>query len=269
MLVAAKPARGRPSRLWRCTDTLPPSCPRAMVLIHVKYGEASMASAVFNPDCESATLLDYVRKRCVKDTEAYARGADARVSAFIGEVANDLQRARASLDRCNRNAAAEVDPEADPEVDAEDADAQAEQEALAAAATQAAAKVEELEQLEALRTAQKDALISGVGLFEGLDAVDLQEEGGAALNLRSDPKRNAKDVLGHRKTYVVVRVGAPPRPPPEPREPSAEEGGDAEPEAEAPGPDPDAIIPLTFEVPPDPVEEPAAEAGAAEEGAAE
>ena len=249
-----------------------------MVLIHVKYGEASMAPAVFNPDCESATLLDYVRKRCVKDTEAYARGADARVSAFIGEVANDLQRARASLDRCNRNAAAEVDlevdpeadpevdPEADPEVDAEDADAQAEKEALAAAATQAAAKVEELEQLEALRTAQKDALISGVGLFEGLDAVDLQEEGGAALNLRSDPKRNAKDVLGHRKTYVVVRVGAPPRPPPEPREPNAEEGGDAEPEA---GPDPDAIIPLTFEVPPDPVEEPAAEAPVAEEGAAE
>jgi len=233
-----------------------------MVLIHVKYGEASMAPAVFNPDCESATLLDYVRKRCVKDTEAYARGADARVSAFIGEVANDLQRARASLDRCNRNAAAEVDPE----VDAEDADAQAEKEALAAAATQAAAKVEELEQLEALRTAQKDALISGVGLFEGLDAVDLQEEGGAALNLRSDPKRNAKDVLGHRKTYVVVRVGAPPRPPPEPREPNAEEGGDAEPEA---GPDPDAIIPLTFEVPPDPVEEPAAEAPVAEEGAAE
>ena len=30
------------------------------------------------------------------------------------------------------------------------------------------------------------------------------------MNLRSDPKRNAKDVLGHRKTYVVVRVGEPP-----------------------------------------------------------
>ena len=41
-----------------------------MVLVHVKYGEASMAPAVFNPDCDSATLLDYVRRRAVKDTEA-------------------------------------------------------------------------------------------------------------------------------------------------------------------------------------------------------
>ena len=61
-----------------------------MVLVHVKYGEASMPPAVFNPDCDSATLLDYVRRRAVKDTEAYARQADARVSAFVGEVANDL-----------------------------------------------------------------------------------------------------------------------------------------------------------------------------------
>ena len=102
----------------------------------------------------------------------------------------------------------------------------------------------------------------------GLDAVDLQEEGGAALNLRSDPKRNAKDVLGHRKTYVVVRVGEPPRPPREPTDGEAGEEGDeaAEPEA---GPDPDALVPLTFELPADPVEpveEPAAEP-AAEEGA--
>ena len=58
----------------------------SMVLVHVKYGEASMAPAVFNPDCDSATLLDYVRRRAVKDTEAYARQADARVSAFVGEV---------------------------------------------------------------------------------------------------------------------------------------------------------------------------------------
>ena len=92
-------------------------------------------------------------------------------------------------------------------------------------------------------------------------------EGGAALNLRSDPKRNAKDVLGHRKTYVVVRVGEPPRPPREPADGEAgEEGEEPEPEA---GPDPDALVPLTFELPPDPVEpveEPAAEP-AAEEGA--
>ena len=75
----------------------------SMVLVHVKYGEASMAPAVFNPDCDSATLLDYVRRRAVKDTEAYARQADARVSAFVGEVANDLARARASADRISRS----------------------------------------------------------------------------------------------------------------------------------------------------------------------
>ena len=117
-----------------------------------------------------------------------------------------------------------------------------------------------------MRTAQKDALINGVGLFKGLDAVDLQEEGGAALNLRSDPKRNAKDVLGHRKTYVVVRVGEPPKPPREPTDEEAGEGEEPEPEA---GPDPDALVPLTFELPADPVEpveEPAAEPDA-EEGA--
>ena len=92
-----------------------------------------------------------------------------------------------------------------------------------------------------MRTAQKDALIGGVGLFKGLDGVDLQEEGGAALNLRSDPKRNAKDVLGHRKTYVVVRVGEPPKPPREPTDEEAGEGEEPEPEA---GPDPDALVPL-------------------------
>ena len=64
-----------------------------MVLVHVKYGEASMAPAVFNPDCDSATLLDYVRRRAVKDTEAYARQADARVSAFVGDVAKAQSRA--------------------------------------------------------------------------------------------------------------------------------------------------------------------------------
>ena len=82
-----------------------------------------------------------------------------------------------------------------------------------------------------------------------------------------DPKRNAKDVLGHRKTYVVVRVGEPPRPPREPADGEAgEEGEEPEPEA---GPDPDALVPLTFELPADPVEpveEPAAEP-VAEEGA--
>ena len=155
-----------------------------MVLVHVKYGEASMAPAVFNPDCDSATLLDYVRRRAVKDTEAYARQADARVSAFVGEVANDLARARASFDRINRGL--------EGEVDAEDEAAVAERAEATAAAEAAAAKVARLEELEKVRTAQKDALINGVGLFKGLDAVDLQEEGGAALNLRSDPKRNAR-----------------------------------------------------------------------------
>ena len=153
---------------------------------------------MFNPDCDSATLLDYVRRRAVKDTEAYARQADARVSAFVGEVANDLARARAAADRISRSL--------EGEVDAEDEAAVAERAEATAAAEQAAAKVARLEELEKVRTAQKDALINGVGLFKGLDAVDLQEEGGAALNLRSDPKRNAKDVLGHRKTYVVVRI---------------------------------------------------------------
>ena len=233
----------------------------SMVLVHVKYGEASMAPAVFNPDCDSATLLDYVRRRAVKDTEAYARQADARVSAFVGEVANDLARARASFDRINRGL--------EGEVDAEDEAAVAERAEATAAAEAAAAKVARLEELEKVRTAQKDALINGVGLFKGLDGVDLQEEGGAALNLRSDPKRNAKDVLGHRKTYVVVRVGEPPKPPREPMDGEAGEEGEeeaAEPEA---GPDPDALVPLTFELPADPVEpveEPAAEP-AAEEGA--
>ena len=233
-----------------------------MVLVHVKYGEASMPPAVFNPDCDSATLLDYVRRRAVKDTEAYARQADARVSAFVGEVANDLARARASADRISRSL--------EGEVDAEDEAAVAERAEATAAAEAAAAKVARLEELEKVRTAQKDALINGVGLFKGLDAVDLQEEGGAALNLRSDPKRNAKDVLGHRKTYVVVRVGEPPRPPREPTDGEAGEAGEEgeEPEPEA-GPDPDALVPLTFELPADPVEpveEPAAEP-AAEEGA--
>ena len=233
----------------------------SMVLVHVKYGEASMAPAVFNPDCDSATLLDYVRRRAVKDTEAYARQADARVSAFVGEVANDLDlaRARASFDRINRGL--------EGEVAAEDEAAVAERAEATAAAEAAAAKVARLEELEKGRTAQKDALINGVGLFKGLDGVDLQEEGGAALNLRSDPKRNAKDVLGHRKTYVVVRVGEPPKPPREPADgEEGEEGEEPEPEA---GPDPDALVPLTFELPPDPVEpveEPAAEP-AAEEGA--
>ena len=93
----------------------------SMVLVHVKYGEASMAPAVFNPDCDSATLLDYVRRRAVKDTESYARQADARVSAFVGEVANDLARARASADRISRSLEGEVDAEFNPKVTRETA----------------------------------------------------------------------------------------------------------------------------------------------------
>ena len=65
---------------------------------------------------------------------------------------------------------------------------------------------------------------------------------------------------------VVVRVGEPPKPPREPTDEEAGEGEEPEPEA---GPDPDALVPLTFELPADPVEpveEPAAEP-AAEEGA--
>ena len=110
-----------------------------------------------------------------------------------------------------------------------------------------AAQVAALEAAEALRKSQADALVKGVGLFRGLEAVDLQDESGAQLDLRKNPKGNAREFLAHRKTYVVVRVGAPPPP----------EGSELPPEEDAaePAEPTAAIVPLTFSLPEDPVEE--------------
>ena len=46
-----------------------------------------MAPAYFNPDCDSATLLDYIRTRAVKDTESFAREADAAIRGKQDAVA--------------------------------------------------------------------------------------------------------------------------------------------------------------------------------------
>ena len=80
--------------------------------------------------------------------------------------------------------------------------------------------------------------MAGVGLFKGLSEIDLQDETGKNLELNKTPKLNAKDILTHRSTYTVVRIGAPPsdEPPADDAEPPAD---DAE----------KAVVSLVFTVP--------------------
>lgn len=184
------------------------------MIFHVKFGEATMAPAIFNGDCEAAILLDYIRKRVVKDTEAYAREKDAAIRAQQEATAEEL---------------ASVRPQAEAEEPAEGV----------------AERLAELERAEALGAAQSEALMAGVGLFKGLQEVDLQDDTGKNLELNKTPKVNAKDVLLHRQTYVAVRVGAPDKPP-------ADDGAEDAPPAE----DAEAIVPLTFALPAPEADEP-------------
>ena len=95
--------------------------------------------------------------------------------------------------------------------------------------------------------------MAGVGVFKGLNdadftSVDLQDADGTPMKLFLTPKTNAKTLLVHRKTYTVVRNGRPfTEPPP------VEEG--AEPLAQEEDPNAqDLVLPLTFEIPDDPVD---------------
>ena len=174
-----------------------------------------MAPAVFNADCEAAILLDYIRKRSVKDTEAYAREKDGAIRAAHEQTAEELGAVRA---------------QADAEEPAEGV----------------AERLAELEKAEALCVAQTEALMAGVGLFKGLAEIDLQDDTGKNLELNKTPKLNAKEVLTHRSTYTVVRIGAP----------DAAEDAENKEEPPADGGE-KAVVSLTFTLPvPEPVEEP-------------
>lgn len=174
------------------------------MIFHVKFGETTMTPAVFNADCEAAILLDYIRKRVVKDTEAYAREKDAMIRSQQEQTAEELGLVRA---------------QAEAEEPAEGV----------------AERLAELEKAEALGVSQSEALMAGVGLFKGLQEVDLQDETGKNLELNKTPKLNAKEVLLHRSTYTVVRIGAP--------EVAGEENKE-----DAPA-DPEAVCTLSFTIP--------------------
>ena len=126
-----------------------------MVLVHVKYGEAS-TPAVFG-DCDSATLLDYARRRAVRHGGLRAAGRRARVG-LSWPAAPAPARANAA-DRMPRSL--------EGEVDAEDEAAVAER-AEATAAAEAAASIRALECTYEAGCGRpwKDALIGGVGLFK-------------------------------------------------------------------------------------------------------
>ena len=187
------------------------------MIFHIKFGEATMPPVVFNGDCQAAILLDYIRKRVVKDTEAYAREKDAAIRGQSEETAENLANVRAQAE-------AEEPPEGVPE------------------------RLAELEKAEALCAAQSEALMAGVGLFKGLQEVDLQDDTGKNLELNKTPKVNAKEVLLHRQTYTVVRIGAPDAP--EDVENKEEDQPPAE-DAEK------AVVSLTFTIPvPEAADEP-------------
>ena len=71
------------------------------MIFHVKFGETTIAPAVFNADCEAAILLDYIRKRSVKDTEAYAREKDALIRAAREQTTEELAQELLSHEDAN------------------------------------------------------------------------------------------------------------------------------------------------------------------------
>lgn len=52
-----------------------------MMLVRVRFGDAHMVPLVYNANCDCDIFLDYVQRRAVKDTEAFARERDAQLRA--------------------------------------------------------------------------------------------------------------------------------------------------------------------------------------------
>lgn len=55
-------------------------------MISVRFGESHMAPVVCNANCDCDILLDYILRRAVRDTDAYARARDAQLRAALHET---------------------------------------------------------------------------------------------------------------------------------------------------------------------------------------